>query len=301
MFALTFLGTSASVPSAARNHPALLLEAAGERMLIDCGEGTKRQLLRSGAGFRRLDRILLTHAHLDHVLGIPGLFSTLGLRQTSDAMTIHGGPGTLDIVIRMLAGLWGAGRAPIAVQFAPLSEGPVVDAGDFTIDCFPVRHRDTDSFGFSFQSPARRHLLPDRLSALGVPDGPARGELAAGRAITLEDRRTIDPEDVLGPPSGGKKLVVIGDTETTEGLAKSVADADLLVIEATFLDRDAPTARDYGHLTAAEAARFAAANNVRQLVLTHLSGRYEDDEILAEAARFFSNVRIAADFDRIAV
>ncbi|MBC9879156.1 ribonuclease Z [Bradyrhizobium sp. INPA01-394B] len=301
MFALTFLGTSASVPSAARNHPALLLEAAGERMLIDCGEGTQRQLLRSGAGFRRLDRILLTHAHLDHVLGIPGLFSTLGLRQTSDAMTIHGGPGTLDIVIRMLAGLWGAGRAPIAVQFAPLSEGPVVDAGDFTIDCFPVRHRDTDSFGFSFQSPARRHLLPDRLSALGVPDGPARGELAAGRAITLEDRRTIDPEDVLGPPSGGKKLVVIGDTETTEGLAKSVADADLLVIEATFLDRDAPTARDYGHLTAAEAARFAAANNVRQLVLTHLSGRYEDDEILAEAARFFSNVRIAADFDRIAV
>ena len=146
MFALTFLGTSASVPSAARNHPALLLEAAGERMLIDCGEGTQRQLLRSGAGFRRLDRILLTHAHLDHVLGIPGLFSTLGLRQTSDAMTIHGGPGTLDIVIRMLAGLWGAGRAPIAVQFAPLSEGPVVDAGDFTIDCFPVRHRDTDSF-----------------------------------------------------------------------------------------------------------------------------------------------------------
>ncbi len=91
MFALTFLGTSASVPSAERNHPALLVEPAGKRVLIDCGEGTQRQLLRSGAGFRRLDRILLTHAHLDHVLGIPGLFSTLGLRQTSDAMTIHGG------------------------------------------------------------------------------------------------------------------------------------------------------------------------------------------------------------------
>ena len=300
MFALTFLGTSASVPSAERNHPALLLEAAGKRMLIDCGEGTQRQLLRSGAGFRRLDRILLTHGHLDHVLGIPGLFSTLGLRQTSDVMTIHAGSETLDIVIRMLAGLWGAGRAPISVQFAPLSEGQVIDAGDFTIDCFPVRHRDTDSFGFSFRSPARRHLLSDRLSALGVPDGPMRGELAAGRRVTI-DGRTIDPEDVLGPPSGGKKLVVIGDTETTEGLSKHVADADLLVIEATFLDRDAPTARNYGHLTAAEAARFAAANNVRQLVLTHLSGRYEDDEILAEAARIFPSVRIAADLDRLAV
>ena len=157
MFALTFLGTSASVPSAERNHPALLVEAAGKRILVDCGEGTQRQLLRSGAGFRRLDRILLTHAHLDHVLGIPGLFSTLGLRHNADTMTVHGGQGTLDLVVRMLAGLWGAGRAPIAVAFAPLTEGQVIDAGDFTIECFPVRHRDTDSFGFALRSPARRN------------------------------------------------------------------------------------------------------------------------------------------------
>src|SRR3954465_2048615 len=102
MFALTFLGTSASVPSAERNHPALLVEATGKRVLIDCGEGTQRQLLRSGAGFRRLDRILLTHAHLDHVLGIPGLFSTLGLRRNSDVMTIHGGQGKLDTAIGLL-------------------------------------------------------------------------------------------------------------------------------------------------------------------------------------------------------
>jgi ribonuclease Z len=301
MFALTFLGTSASVPSAERNHPALLVEAAGKRILVDCGEGTQRQLLRSGAGFRRLDRILLTHGHFDHVLGIPGLFSTLGLRQNSDVMTVHAGPGTLDVVVRMLAGLWGEGRAPIPVAFAPLAEGPVIDAGDFTIDCFPVRHRDTDSFGFVFQSPARRHLLPDRLAALGVPDGPMRGELAEGRPVVIEGGRTIDPEDVLGPQGGGKKLVVIGDTETTDGLTQYVAGADMLVIEATFLDRDATTARDYGHLTAAEAAAFAAANNVRQLVLVHLSGRYQDEEILAEATRVFPNTRIAADFDHIVI
>ncbi|MET4385163.1 ribonuclease Z [Bradyrhizobium sp. F1.4.3] len=301
MFALTFLGTSASVPSAERNHPALLVEAAGQRVLIDCGEGTQRQLLRSGAGFRRLDRILLTHAHFDHVLGIPGLFSTLGLRQNSDVTTVHGGPGTLDIVIRMLAGLWGAGRAPIPVEFMPLTEGPVIDAGEFVVDCFPVRHRDTDSFGFSFRSPARRHLLSDRLAALGVPDGPIRGELAEGRSVMIAGGRTIDPEDVLGPPSGGRKLVVIGDIETIEGLSKHVVDADLLVIEATFLDRDAPTARDYGHLTAAGAAAFAAANNVRQLVLTHLSGRYRDEEVLAEASKIFPNSRIAADFDHVVI
>jgi ribonuclease Z len=216
-------------------------------------------------------------------------------------MTIHGSPGTLDIVIRMLAGLWGEGRAPIPVEFAPLSERQVVDAGDFTIGCFPVRHRDTDSFGFVFQSPARRHLLSDRLAALGVPDGPMRGELAAGRPITIEGGRTIGPEDVLGPPGGGRKLVVIGDTQTTEGLSKHVADADLLVIEATFLERDAAMAMDYGHLTAAKAAQLASAAGAKELVLNHISGRYDDEEILAEAAAVFPASRIAADLARVTV
>src|SRR6202045_74628 len=138
MFAVTLLGTSASVPSADRNHPGLLVEAGGDRVRVDCGEGTQRQLLRSGAGFRRLDRLLLTHAHFDHVLGIPGLFSTLRLRQSTDVMTIHGSPTTLDVVVRMLAGLWGEGRAPIPLQLVPLAAGGVIDAGEFTIDGFPV-------------------------------------------------------------------------------------------------------------------------------------------------------------------
>src|ERR1700749_96657 len=109
MFDLTFLGTSASVPSADRNHPGLLVEAGGHRIMIDCGEGTQRQLLRSGAGFRRLDRLLLTHAYLDHLLGIPGLVSTLRLQQVVDVMSIHVSPGALAVVARMLAGFWGEG------------------------------------------------------------------------------------------------------------------------------------------------------------------------------------------------
>jgi ribonuclease Z len=244
MFALTFLGTSASVPSAERNHPGVLVEACGHRILVDCGEGTQRQLLRSGAGFRRLDRLLLTHGHFDHVLGIPGLFSTLRLQQSADVMRIHGGPGTLDVVARMLTGLWGEGKAPIPLELVPLAEGPVIDAGEFTIGCFPVRHRDTDSFGFSFESHARRHLQPDRLAALGVPDGPVRKVLAEGKPVTLEDGRTVDPEDVLAAPARRTKLVIVGDTETTEGLSQHVGDADMLVIEATFLDRDSEIARE---------------------------------------------------------
>jgi ribonuclease Z len=301
MFDLTFLGTSASVPSAERNHPGLLVEAGGIRILVDCGEGTQRQLLRSGAGFRRLDRLLLTHGHFDHVLGIPGLFSTLRLRDGTDVMRIHGGPGTLEVVARMLAGLWGEGRAPIPLELVPLTEGLVIDAAEFTISCFPVRHRDTDSFGFAFESRARRHLQQDRLAILAVPDGPVRKALAEGRPVMLEDGRTIDPEDVLGPPAKRKKLVIVGDTETTEGLSGYIADADALVIEATFLDRDAAMARDYGHLTAAKAAELAATSGVKHLILTHISGRYPEQEILAEAASTFPNSRVAADFDHIVI
>ena len=301
MFALTFLGTSASVPSAERNHPGLLVEAGSHSILVDCGEGTQRQLLRAGAGFRRLDRLLLTHGHFDHVLGIPGLFSTLRLRRSSEVMTIHGSPGTLDVVIRMLAGLWGEGKAPIPLEFVPLTEGPVIDAGEFAVGCFPVRHRETDSFGFCFESKARRHLRPDRVEALAVPDGPLRGELAQGRSVSFADARTVDAEDVLGPMEPGKKLVIVGDAETTEGLSERVRDADVLVIEATFLERDASIARDYGHLTAAEAATLATASGVKQLVLTHISGRYGDEEILEEATKVFPNSRVARDFDRIVI
>ena len=301
MFDLTFLGTSASVPSADRNQSCLLVESGGHRIMVDCGEGTQRQLLRSGAGFRRLDQLLLTHGHFDHVLGIPGLFSTLGLRQSNDVMTIHGSAGTLEVVARMLAGLWGEGRAPIPLQLVPLTDGRIIDAGEFTVNGFRVRHRDTESFAFSFESQVRRHLLPDRLSALGVPDDRVRKDLAEGRPVVLADGRRIDSEDVLGPPEGRKKLVVVGDIETTDGLTEHVKEADLLVIEATFLERDAGMALDYGHLTAAKAAELAATAGVKRLILTHISGRYPDEEILAEAAKIFPDSQVAADLDRSTV
>lgn len=301
MFELTFLGTSASVPAADRNHPGQLISAGRTRILVDCGEGTQRQLLRSGAGFRRLRRLLLTHGHLDHVLGIPGLLSTLGLQQSSEGMIVNGGPHTLQIITRMMAGLWGDSQAPIPLELAPVTEGEVLQEDGFTITCFPVRHRDTDSFGYSFQSLARRHLKPDRLAELRIPDGPIRRELVEGRRVTLPDGRIIDPADVLGPSEGGSKLVIVGDAETTEGLGDAVQNADILVIEATFLQPDAAMARNYGHLTAAQAAALAAARGVRQLVLTHISGRYPVDDILGEAKAIFAATYVASDLEHLTV
>lgn len=164
-----------------------------------------------------------------------------------------------------------------------------------------MRHRDTDSFGYVFKSLTRRHLDRDRLALMSVPDGPIRKELAEGRRVTLPDGRIIDPADVIGPPKSGNKLVVIGDAGTTDGLNAVVGDADLLVIEATFLQRDAAIARSYGHLTAAQAASLAATSNVKRLILTHISGRYSAEAILAEAKAIFTPVQIANDLEHFQI
>jgi ribonuclease Z len=301
MFDLVFLGTSASVPSAERNHPGLLVAADSRRVLVDCGEGTQRQLLRAGAGFRRLGRLLLTHGHLDHVLGIPGLLSTLGLQHASAGMTVNGGPRTLGQVARLLEALWGKQRAPVPLQLASLADREVIAEPGFSITAFSVRHGDTDSLGYAFESIPRRHLRRDRLAALGVPDGAIRKELAEGRRATLPDGRVIDPADVLEPEESRSKLVVVGDAGSTDGLEDPARGADLLVIEASFLQRDASIARAYGHLTAAEAAALARDAGVKRLVLNHISGRYPAEEILAEAKRLFAATQVAGDLERFTV
>lgn len=301
VFDLTFLGTSASSPSAERNQPGLMVSCGGTRILVDCGEGTQRQLLRSGIGFKRIERMLLTHGHFDHVLGIPGLLSTMGLYQNPEGVTINGGSRTLNVVSRMLNGLWNPEEPPVPLRLVPVVEGSRIQEDGFTITAFPVRHRDTDSYGYSFLYPPRRHLHTARLDALSVPDGPVRKELAEGRTITLTDGRSVAPADVQGPLEPPRKLVVVGDVEATIGLEDAVRDADVLVIEATFLERDRATARDYGHLTAAEAAQFARTAGVKQLALTHVSGRYPADEILNEAKEIFDSVHVASDLEHLAV
>jgi ribonuclease Z len=302
MFDLVFLGTSASVPAPERNQPALLIAAAGQRLLVDCGEGTQRQLMRSGAGVRRLRQILLTHEHLDHILGLPGLLATMGLpADREERVILRGGTRTLGLVAGVFAALWGEGRAPLALELVPLAPGGVVAEAGFAIHSFPVEHRGADSFGFVFQTPRHRHLLPDRLAELGVPDGRLRKLLADGVAVELEDGRRVEPADVLGRETPGTKLAVIGDAGSVAGLAESIRAADLLVIEATFLDRDASIARSHGHLTAAEAAALAVEAGVKRLILNHISGRYEAADILAEAREIFPETTIAADLERVRV
>src|SRR5947209_7968572 len=298
MFELTFLGTAASTPSPERGLPALLVGAGGSRFLIDCGEGTQRQMLRAGSGFRRLRHVLLTHAHLDHVLGLGGLIATLGLMDLRDTLRICGSRETMRFVAQYLGSLFPLPRAPVPLEFVELQPGPVLATGQFTVSCFPVKHRGTESLGYRFDTIARAHLDGDRLAALGVSPGPLRAELAAGRSVVLPDGRRIGPESVRGPPAAGASLAVVGDTEEVDTLTQAVAGADALVSEATFLERDAALAGERGHLTAAEAGRLAAAAKVGALYLTHISGRYDAAEIAAEAVRFFAAASVASDFER---
>jgi ribonuclease Z len=302
LFEVVFLGTAAGVPSVERGLPALIVLHGGRRFLVDCGEGTQRQLLKSGLGLRRLDCVLLTHAHVDHLLGIGGLVATLALLRAGDGLVVYGGASTLRAVRSLLGQvIWPGGRPPIDVRCEPIEPGVIMEDERLCVRAFPVSHRGAESFGFAFSEKPRPRLRPERLAAVGVPAGPERRRLLRGETVVLSDGRQIAPDEVTGPPAPGIRLVVVGDAGDAGELLDVVRDADALIIEATFLERDADKAAERGHLTAAQAARLARAANVRALYLTHLSGRYEQDEVEAEARAIFPNTTVARDFDRITV
>lgn len=302
MLELVFLGTAASAPSIQRGLPSQVLLYRDERFLIDCGEGTQRQILRSGIGFRRLDRVLLTHGHLDHILGLGGLISTFARWEAVDALEIYGGRRALDRVQDLIFGvvLRGA-RPPVEIDLIDIKPGILLESSDFEVRAFPVRHRGSGCLGYRFSEKPRRPFLPEKAEALGVPAGPVRRELVEGHAITLEDGRVIEPDDVLGPERPGVSVALTGDVGHVENLVEAVGGADLLVTEATYLARDRDMARRFGHITAEEAAWLAHEAGVRMLVLNHLSQRYRVRDIIDEVQRRFEPVVVARDFDRFAV
>jgi ribonuclease Z len=304
VFEIVFLGTSASAPSVQRGLSAQVILYKEYRFLVDCGEGTQRQILRSGLGFRRLDRVLLTHGHLDHILGLAGLISTFARWDANERMEIWGGRRTLD---RVDALLFGVGVVPRSVQetgqieLYDVEPGVLMEDDDFRVVAYPVQHRGADAFGYCFEEKPRRPFLDGKAEALGVPRGPQRRDLVMGRAVTLPTGQVILPDQVLGEVIPGTKLCITGDLSSTQSLIEPVRDSDMLVSEATYLDYESELARRFGHITAREAAELAAGAGVKNLVLTHLSRRYRERDILAEAERFFSQVIIARDFDHFRV
>ena len=294
---VTFLGTAASVPTASRGTSATLVVRGGSRVLIDCGEGTQRQFLRSGLGLLDLDAILLTHLHGDHYLGMPGLLKTYALRGRTEPLPLIGPPGLAALLTALQSVI---GRLPFRLEAREVGPGRVLDLEGGRWEAYPTRHS-VRSLGFAMIEDERPGMFDvDAARALGVPAGPLFGQLQRGESVRVGTVEVL-PDQVLGPPRPGRTVVVTGDTEPCEATIEIAVSAELLVHEATFLDEDRGRARETRHSTAREAAEIAGQAGVQLLALTHLSSRFIPREIRKEAAAVFPEAVVPRDFDQIEI
>jgi ribonuclease Z len=294
MLSVTFLGTGAAVPSLDRNVSGLALVREGETMLLDCGEGTQRQMMRYGVSFTFRD-IFFTHYHADHVLGVPGLLRTLGLQDRTAPVTLYGPKGAARILNAHV--LLGGDRTRFPVDIVEVSPGDRLQRGDYEMVVFPTEHR-AESVGYALVEHDRLGRFdPERARSLGIPEGPLWGRIHRGESVQLPDGRVIGHAELVGPPRPGRKVVYTGDTRPTDSVVVAADGADLLIHEATFSSEERGRARETGHSTAAEAAQVASTAGVDRLVLTHISQRYTRDapELLAEAKAVFPNTVVARD------
>jgi ribonuclease Z len=289
---LFFAGTAGSVPTARRGLPALLLRAGGDRILFDCGEGTQQQLLRS-IGLPELDAIFVTHYHLDHWLGLLGVLKTFDLRGRERPLSIYGPPG-LRTLLDAMRPAWGRVAFPLALE--ELDPHEEVAFGGYTVAPFPVEHR-VRAYGYAFAEDERPGRFDAEAAvALGVRPGPDFGRLQEGETVG-----GVRPEQVLGEPRRGRRIVISGDTAPCQATEVFAHEADLLVHEATFLDDELARARETGHSTARQAAEIASAAGVKLLALTHLSTRYFPRDVRDEARAVFPATIVPRDFDTIEV
>jgi ribonuclease Z len=295
---VTFIGTAASVPSASRGTSATLVARGGERWLIDCGEGTQRQLLRSGLGLVDLDLILLTHLHGDHYFGLPGLLKTYGLRGRERPLRV-GGPRGLIRLVEQLRAVFG--RLPFPLDLEEWDPGTVLTTDGARVVAFPTDHS-VVSLGYMLEEDDRPGAFDlDAARAKDIPPGPLYGQLQRGEEVTLDDGRVVRPADVLGAPRPSRRVVFSGDTRPCATTLSAARGADLLVHEATFVEEERDRAAETGHSTAAQAAELAREADVGLLALTHISTRSHPREIRAEAAAEFPRVVVPRDFDQIEI
>jgi ribonuclease Z len=287
-----FAGTAGSVPTARRGLPAVLVRRGGDRILFDCGEGTQRQLV-SSVGLADLDDVFVTHFHVDHWLGLPGLLKTFDLRDRDRPLAIHG-PRGLRQLMEMLRPVYG--RTTYELILHELEPDEAVRRDGYAIAPVPVRHRAV-SFGYALWEDERPgEFDPETAERLGVAPGPDFGRLQRGETVN-----GVAPDQVLGAPRLGRKVVLSGDTAPCPALALAAHGADVLVHEATFAEEETERAAQTGHSTARQAAETARDAGVRMLALTHLSTRYFGREIRDEARAVFPDTVVPHDFDVIEV
>jgi ribonuclease Z len=300
MLSVTFLGTSASRPTVERNVPGLAVVREGETFLVDCGEGTQRQMMRYGVSFA-LNEIFFTHFHADHFLGVIGLVRTFGLQGRTDPLHLYGPKGAKRVLEQALT--LGVDRIPFSVEVHEVKPGEAIrETGSGKREAYEIKVFGTEhggaSVGYALAEHERRGRFdPEKARVAGIPEGPLWGKLTKGETITTENGQRFTPAEFVGPNRPGRLLVITGDTRPCASVVDAAQGADLLVHEATFGEEEKDRAKDTNHSTALEAAQVALAAKVKKLVLVHLSARYSvaPEELLTEARTVFAETVVARD------
>jgi len=296
---IIFLGTAGSVPTPNRSLPAVLIRRNGEQLMLDCGEGVQRQMIKAKGGFHKKMKVFITHMHGDHVLGLPGLLQTMALLDRQRRLNVYGPPG----IRRFLEGIRETVQFVLTfpVEIHEIEEeGIVCDEGEYVVQAVWANHV-IPSLAYAFKEKSRPGKFhPEKAETLKVPEGPLWSKLQRGLKVKLPDGHIVKPEQVMGAPRPGRKIVYTGDTRPFNGLVKLAAGADLLVHDATLDEQLAERAEEDGHSTPSQAARTAKKAKVKQLILTHVSARYTDTTaLLNQARKIFKNTLVAEDFMRI--
>ncbi len=291
---LTFLGTGGGTPSVSRSLPAIAVNFSGELILFDCGEGTQRQMMRAGTGFKQNLTIFLTHLHGDHILGLPGLIYTLSMLDRRYPLKILGPQGTRHFIESIFSVKFG--KLNYEIQVKEVGEGVVYESKEYFVEATQASHT-VKALAYKLKERDRPGKMKvEVLEELGVPKGPLWGRLQRGESVEFSGR-LIKPEEVMGPPRRGRIIVYTGDTRPSEGIIHFSEGADVLIHDATFDSEFEEDASREGHSTARQAAEVALRAGVRRLYLFHISPRYEGEEekLLKEAREIFPHSYLAED------
>ncbi|MGF1485557.1 MAG: ribonuclease Z [Prochloraceae cyanobacterium] len=298
---ITFLGTSSGVPTRSRNVSALAvrLPQRSEVWLMDCGEGTQHQILRSPIGISSIAKIFITHMHGDHIYGLMGLLSSCGLAGKAQKINIYGPPGLEEYLKASCK--YSCVSFGDRVSVTTVQPGIIYEDEEFSVSCLQLKHRVT-AFGYRIAEKNRSgRFMVDKAIALGIAPGPIYGKLKRGEIVKLPDGRVINGKDLCEEPEIGRKLVYCTDTIYCDNAVKLAADADVLIHEATFAHQDSQLAFDRLHSTSTMAAQVALSAGVKQLIMTHFSPRYAPgngldlNNLLQEAKAIFPATKLAYD------
>lgn len=296
---VVFLGTAGSIPTTKRSLPAIAIRRKDELILFDCGEGAQRQMIQARIGFHRKTKVFITHMHGDHVLGLPGLFQTMSLLDRDKKLEIYGPPKIKAFVEAIQQTVQFTLTFPIEVSEIEKA-GLICEEKEYEIHAIWTDHGIPSLAYALIEKPRPGRFHQEKAKSLGVPKGPLWSRLQHGSTVKLPDGRIVKPEDVLGPPRPGRKIVYTGDTRPLEELVELAENADLLIHEATFDDELIERTRENGHSTPSQAAETAKKAGAKWLVLTHISARYKEPKLLLEQAKkIFPKVNVAEDFMEI--